>query len=45
MKKIFALIAIIVGTVIFGSLVWTYTYHPLLPIVVIALAGVGLLMR
>ncbi len=43
MRKIFALIAIIVVTVIFGSWVWTYTYHPLLPMVVIALAGVGTL--
>lgn len=37
MRKIFALIAVIAVTVIFGSWVWTYTYHPLLPMVVIAL--------
>ena len=43
MKKIFALIAVIAVTVIFGGWVWTYTYHPLLPLVVIALAGVGAL--
>ena len=35
MRKIFALIAIIAVTVIFRSWVWTYTYHPLLPMVVI----------
>jgi len=43
MRKIFALIAIIAVTVIFGSWVWTYTYNPLLPMAVIALAGVGAL--
>ena len=41
--KIFALIFIIIVTVIFGSLVWTY-YHPLFPTVVITLAGVGALI-
>ncbi len=43
MRKIFALIAIVAGTVIFGSWVWTYTYRPLLLTVVIALAGIGAL--
>jgi protein-S-isoprenylcysteine O-methyltransferase Ste14 len=43
MRKIFALIAIIVVTVVFGSWVWIYTYQPLLLTVVIALSGVGAL--
>ena len=43
MRKIFALIAIMAGTIILGNWVWTNTYQPLLPIVVIALAGVGAL--
>lgn len=43
MRKIFALIAIIAGTVIFGSWVWTHSDYPIFPTVVIVLAVAGTL--